>query len=153
MSSEAYALTGGLPGSLPGGHRGSMILYEFVPDNRVELVPPPHGQTHRGSMMSTGTRGSKVYSISEDNKYPGASLNGPPRGILAYAYDPEMDLAGGPVDDDDELHDSSVRNGRESTFGWRGVANIGVLVLIIGALLTLFVGYPVITFYRHSWKV
>ncbi|KAF9044091.1 glycoside hydrolase family 16 protein [Panaeolus papilionaceus] len=42
--------------------------------------------------------------------------------------------------------------GQRDHFPWRGVFNVSTLILLLMALLTLFVAYPVITFYRDQPK-
>jgi hypothetical protein len=50
-------------------------------------------------------------------------------------------------DEEDFLHDPSRKGGlggRKSTFPWRGIMNVSVLLGLILALLALFVFYPVL---------
>ncbi|KAH9927250.1 beta-glucan synthesis-associated [Fomitopsis serialis] len=57
---------------------------------------------------------------------------------------------------DDDFHqpdpdDRPRRINRDGPiFTWRGFVNVGFLVLVVGALLTLFAGYPIITYYREN---
>ncbi|KAF8152150.1 hypothetical protein B0H34DRAFT_723747, partial [Crassisporium funariophilum] len=72
------------------------------------------------------------------------------RGLVPYPYDPTFDDSE-PMDDEDRLHDPLGKGGfrgERSSFPWRGVLNVGVLVGLILALLCLFVFYPVLSFYR-----
>ncbi|TFK35297.1 beta-glucan synthesis-associated protein-domain-containing protein [Crucibulum laeve] len=51
------------------------------------------------------------------------------------------------------LHDPSEKGGLKGDkghFPWRGLLNVGVLLLLILGLLCLFVFYPVMTFYRDQ---
>lgn len=157
-SEETHALAGGglQTYSQAAEHRASMVLYRLADDsqdgfadNSQEAILPPrprHGP--RNSVWSTASGASTAWSISDDSKYPGGVLGGLPRGIVAYAYDPDDDLSSGPPDEDDALHDVSLRDKRGRAFGWRGVGNIGVLAVIIAALMALFVAYPILTYYR-----
>ncbi|KAJ7228320.1 concanavalin A-like lectin/glucanase, partial [Mycena pura] len=65
-------------------------------------------------------------------------------------------------DEEDFLHDPSLpgkgkdgyqaptRFKRRSSFPWRGVANISMLLLVILAILALFISYPVVSFLREN---
>jgi hypothetical protein len=62
---------------------------------------------------------------------------------VPYVYDPALDEPDedGPHDDpNDDTFNSSV-------FPVRGVLNVGVLLILILALLSLFIVYPVISYY------
>ncbi|KAF5393140.1 hypothetical protein D9757_001304 [Collybiopsis confluens] len=55
------------------------------------------------------------------------------------------------VENDDYLHNPDCKKGKgvdhdNRVFTSRGLANLGFLLLLCGALLTLFIGYPVATF-------
>ncbi|KIY66706.1 glycoside hydrolase family 16 protein [Cylindrobasidium torrendii FP15055 ss-10] len=74
-----------------------------------------------------------------------------------YSLPPDPQTWGAPVtsrfaEPDDALHNPTVRNGKIvddgnlSEFSSRGVANLGCLFLLGTGLLTLFVGYPIISF-------
>ncbi|KAK7062740.1 hypothetical protein VNI00_000228 [Paramarasmius palmivorus] len=87
-----------------------------------------------------------------------------PRGLIPYAYDPAADSLL-PDDEEDILHDPNAsaedekklyarggllyHNGkggdRDGNWSCRGFSNLGLLLLLILALITLFLGYPVIT--------
>lgn len=56
---------------------------------------------------------------------------------------------------DDALHNPEVRNGKyveHSSFSWskRAFYNVGCLVILCLAILTLFVGYPVMTYMQNT---
>ncbi|KAJ7229413.1 beta-glucan synthesis-associated protein-domain-containing protein [Mycena haematopus] len=135
--------------------RGSMILYRLADDADLDsgqLSPPRmFGNSNRNSMASVAS----VASESADSKYPSGLPS--PRGLVAYAYDPALDELD-PPDEEDWLHDPSVKGKdgyqpgrkyrRRWSFPWRGLANVGVLVLLVLALLALFVSYPVISYFR-----
>ncbi|ODN74370.1 hypothetical protein L202_06781 [Cryptococcus amylolentus CBS 6039] len=62
-------------------------------------------------------------------------------------------MTGGPEDDDwmhneDPAYDK--RHNRFNAFSTRGIANVGCLFLGVLALLTLFAGYPIITYYTSK---
>ncbi|KAK7054157.1 beta-glucan synthesis-associated protein-domain-containing protein [Favolaschia claudopus] len=132
--------------------RGSMILYRLAdePDRSSEMLAPPRalGAGNRDSVASVGS----LASFSADSKYP----SGLPasHGLVPYAYDPALDELD-PLDEEDDLHDPTFKNRQgystavkfkyQSSFPWRGVANVGVLILLVLALLALFISYPVIS--------
>ncbi|KAF8213898.1 beta-glucan synthesis-associated [Mycena galopus ATCC 62051] len=120
-----------------------MILYRLVDDKdpETDLLTPPRalGSGNRSSVASTASVASGLSA---------------PRGLVPYAYDPALD-EGDPLDEMDWLHDPAPKGkyrGRQfryrSAFPWRGLANVGVLILLVFALLALFVSYPVITYFR-----
>ncbi|KAJ6515518.1 beta-glucan synthesis-associated [Mycena sanguinolenta] len=135
--------------------RGSMILYRLADDDSDQLAPPRAlGASNRSSVASLAS----IASESGDSKYPSGMPS--PRGLVAYAYDPASDELDGP-DEEDWLHDPSVKGkdgyqvaGRKfrhrGSFPWRGVANVGVLIIVTLALLALFISYPVVSAIRGS---
>lgn len=112
------------------GQRGSMLLYRLASEDDQLLTAP----TKRFSIGS-----ESVFSF--DSKYPATA----PRGMVPYVYDPELDDTN--LDADDALHRIEDPNWRWS---WRGIANVGVLLVLIFALLSLFVLYPVLSFVRNN---
>ncbi|KAF8624603.1 hypothetical protein AX17_007096 [Amanita inopinata Kibby_2008] len=132
--------------------RGSMILYRLADDpatQRESLLPPKFAST-RNSVVSSS--GDSFVSLSSDSKYPSGLPHHNHRGLIPYEYDPAIDEMG-PTDDEDLLHDprSDAHFGNsKATFPWRGIFNVGVLVILIFGLLTLFVFYPVYSFYRNA---
>jgi hypothetical protein len=68
---------------------------------------------------------------------------------VPYAYDPAVD-ENEPPDAEDLLHEpgNDLKNG--TIFAWRGFLNVGVLALLILGLLSLFIFYPVLTFFRDN---
>ncbi|KAJ3494568.1 hypothetical protein NLJ89_g10781 [Agrocybe chaxingu] len=142
----------GLPHSI--GPRGSMILYRLADDGKEAreslLMPPKLFQNNRDSIASSS--GDSMISISSDSKYP----SGMPtvRGLVPYAYDPILDENEAP-DDEDLLHDPSRKGGMrgdKGAFPWRGIMNVGVIIILLLALLCLFIFYPVLSFYRDEAK-
>lgn len=105
------------------------------------LIPPSN---HRFSQFSARSRSdASLMSYSEDSKYPQAG--GAPRplsGLIAYAYDPLMDH-NAPDPEDELLLKSRGCN-------WRGVVNVGALLLIVTGVVMLFTFYPVITFFKSE---
>ena len=67
---------------------------------------------------------------------------------MPYAYDPDSDLKD-ETDEEDPLHTGDPDEKKLILCSLRGVLNVGVLVILIAALLTLFVCYPVLSFYRN----
>ncbi|KAI0266416.1 beta-glucan synthesis-associated [Gloeopeniophorella convolvens] len=128
--------------------RGSMILYRLTSsDEHGALLPPPSlSPDNRASLISTS--GESIWSLSSDSKYP----SGPPTsrgGLVPYAYDPELDDKE-PMDEEDLLHEPDSVDKSSSVIALRGVLNVGVLVLLIGALLALFIAYPVVTYVHNN---
>jgi hypothetical protein len=105
---------------------------------------------------------SSVVSFNSASKYPSGFESGfafPPkeRGLVAYAYDPSLDeLILAAPDDEDFLHDPSlpmrVTKRRGCQINWRGLGNVGLLILVIAALLALFVLYPVLAFLKNEGR-
>lgn len=143
-SEESQALTTPF-GSL--GQRGSMVLYRLAADDNANesLLPPKAFQQNRDSIASSS--GDSVFSLSSDSRFP----TGPPaqRGFVQYAYDPELEKDA-PDDDDDMLHKPEYGRGKRNYCSCRGLMNVSVLVILIGALLTLFVCYPLLDFFRNE---
>ncbi|KAF8886597.1 beta-glucan synthesis-associated protein-domain-containing protein [Gymnopilus junonius] len=142
--------------------------------SRDPLLLPPKipggGKGNRASFASSS--GESINSVAE-SKYPatvGTGTMSSVRGLIPYAYDPAVD-ENEPLDEEDLLHDpnphahlsskyrgivgSSEKPGRggkgggSGGFGWRGVFNIGMLILLVLGMMTLFVFYPVFSFYRE----
>ncbi|KAJ7068600.1 beta-glucan synthesis-associated [Mycena amicta] len=142
-----------------GSMRGSMILYRLAdePDRGSTVLAPPRalGGGNRESVASFAS----AASMPSDSKYPSGFAT--TRGLVPYAYDPASDELD-PLDDEDFLHDPSYKGGgkngyqgpsnfkRRNSFPWRGIANIGMLLLVIGAILALFISYPVVSFFREQ---
>ena len=122
------------------GQRGSMVLYRLANDDDPLL--PPKVLHNRDSVASSS--GDSIFSLSSDSKYPSGMVTGQ-RGFVPYAYDPELDMKEG-ADDDDYLHRPDYGEDKRALWSWRGILNISVLVILILALLTLFICYPVLDF-------
>jgi hypothetical protein len=113
------------------------------------LRPPSTAVNHRFSTMSsTGS----ILSFASDSKYPAYAQNNLSTGgfVEAFPYggvdSPDLyaPLDDGP-EDDDELHAPDPK-GHKDTVGLsgRGFFNVGMIVLVIGALLALFISYPIV---------
>ncbi|THH16891.1 hypothetical protein EW146_g3823 [Bondarzewia mesenterica] len=137
-----------LGSQLMSGQRGSMVLYRLATeDENGALLPPrPISANARDSVLSTS--GESVWSLSSDSKYPSGSLPNQ-RGLVPYVYDPSFDEKE-PMDDEDALHEPDAFEKASTIFTVRGFLNVGVLLLLILALLTLFIAYPVITYVRDT---
>ena len=125
--------------------RGSMVLYRLATDDNEMLMPPRSLPAARDSVASSS--GDSIFSLSSDSKYPSglAAGRGP---FVPYAFDPDLDMKD-EDGDEDFLHPD--RPERRIFFcSLRGLLNVGVLILLIGALLALFVCYPVLEFYRNN---
>jgi hypothetical protein len=129
---------------------GSMILYRLADDKTALL--PPRFTSARNSLISNS--GDSFLSFKSESKYPSALLHRTSHGIVPYEYDPTFDQLE-PPDDEDQLHDprSDIYLKADSaTLPWRGILNVGLLILIILGLLTLFIFYPVYTWYTQLSK-
>ena len=141
-SEESQALTSFA--NLHPGQRGSMVLYRLAGDDHGEYLLPPKALANRDSVASSS--GDSIFSLSSDSKYPSGM---PSRGaFVPYAYDPDTDLKD-EGDEEDPLHTGDPDDKRGTFCSIRGFLNVGVLVILILALLTLFVCYPVLNFYTN----
>ena len=127
-----------------------MILYRLADDKTALL--PPRFTSARNSLISNS--GDSFLSFKSDSKYPSALLHRTSHGIVPYEYDPTFDQLE-PPDDEDQLHDprsDTYLKADSATMPWRGILNVGLLILIILGLLTLFIFYPVYTWYTQLSK-
>ncbi|KAF8810897.1 beta-glucan synthesis-associated, partial [Phlegmacium glaucopus] len=143
---------------------GSMILYRLADDPRTayqkriiagttatnNLLPPPHFK-YRHSVESSAGDSILSLSFTADPNFalPNSSAIPPIssiRGLVPYLYDPSPDSSQ-PIDDEDRLHDPTIKPEKNS-FPWRGIGNISILLFLISASLCLFVFYPIWTFVR-----
>ena len=137
--------------TLADSRSGSMILYRLASEDTAAALPsPPPLHEPRASISSDA--GSSIMSLSYDSKYPAGSTASTLRGFVPYAYDPDLDEKDAGPEDDDYLYEPEF--GRDAKWwrliGWRGVFNIAMLFAVIGSLLTLFVCYPVFSFYHND---
>jgi beta-glucanase (GH16 family) len=70
-------------------------------------------------------------------------------GLVPYAWDPSADDQDD-VDEEDSLHAVESVDKPASLFNPRSVSNIGVLMLLVGCLLCLFIVLPVVTYVQNS---
>lgn len=73
--------------------------------------------------------------------------------VEAYPYHGESPDLYTPLDDgpedDDALHEPDPEGYKEKTgMSSRGFLNVGMIVLVIGALLALFISYPIVRYVR-----
>ncbi|EJF56767.1 beta-glucan synthesis-associated [Dichomitus squalens LYAD-421 SS1] len=124
-----------------------MVLYRLASDDDGgSLAPPKAFANNRDSVVSSS--GDSVFSLSSDSRFPtGQTTLG--RGFVPYAYDPDVEKDF-PDDDDDLLHTPEFGRDKHSYWSWRGILNIGVIILLLLALLTLFICYPLVDFYRNE---
>ncbi|KAK0212305.1 hypothetical protein DFS33DRAFT_1280579 [Desarmillaria ectypa] len=121
--------------------RSSMILYKLA-----DGTPPTRRfHPHRKSILSTS--GDSVLSLSSDSKYPSAPVGTRDRGLVAYAFDP---LAEDLIVDDDT--DETLDDAKVDRLSLRGIANVAALIFLLIGIISLFVVYPVVAFYKHSHK-
>lgn len=144
--------------TLSGGMRGSMVLYRLAdePDRTSGILSPPRilGSANRGSVASIASAAS---TPAGDSKYPSGLPS--TRGLVPYAYDPALDESD-PPDEEDFLHDPAYKGKdgyqaagkfkHRKSFPWRGLANVGLLILVVLALLALFISYPVVQFFKTA---
>jgi hypothetical protein len=117
-----------------------MILYRLAAEDNHGPLARPKPFPNRDSVFTTS--GDSIFSLSYDSKYPSGAWNA--RGALVpYVYDPALDEP----DEDDPLDDPNDDTFNSNVFPVRGILNVGVLLILILALLSLFIVYPVISYY------
>ena len=118
----------------------------------LSYIPNDHKFNPRGirdplslSPSHTGSAGSANSSATT------ATLDAANFFVNPYSWDTMDDKA----EPDDDLHNPEIETAVQKSrcggaMGERGVLNIGVLVLLVIALLSLFGGYPIVSYYeRH----
>jgi len=119
-----------------------MILYRLAADDERGALTPPRALPNRDSVFSTS--GDSIFSLSYDSKYP-SGTSGARGTLVPYVYDPGLDEP----EEDDPLHDPNDDSALNSSgFPLRGLINVGVLLILILALLSLFITYPVISYFQ-----
>ncbi|KAG7449902.1 uncharacterized protein BT62DRAFT_614132 [Guyanagaster necrorhizus] len=116
--------------------RDSTIAYRFAGDAPLTRRFP----RHRDSVLSL----YGVPVLASDSRYPFAAAGVRDCGLVAYTFDPlAADLV---VDDDDE----SLRGAKTDGLTPCGVVNVAMLALTMIALISLFVVYPVVSFFKDN---
>ena len=122
-----------------------MILYRLAAvDDMGALLPPRNTWHNRDSVASTSDQ--SLFSLSSDSKYP-SGIFAHSRGLVPYAYDPDTDNV---PEEDDYLHEPDLKDKGGSVWSGRGWLNIGALGILVLALLTLFICYPVLSYYQMN---
>lgn len=137
-----------LGSQFPTAQRGSMVLWGYASagDNQGVLLPPPSlADQQRGSFLSTGSRDS-MWTLSSDSKFPSAVMRG---GLVPYAWDPSADNQDD-VDEDDSLHAIESVDKPPTFLNPRSISNLGVLFILVGCLLGLFIALPVVTYVQNT---
>ncbi|KAI1921609.1 beta-glucan synthesis-associated protein [Ophidiomyces ophidiicola] len=131
---------------------------EYVENHRKDVVDAPSRSSRRTSWSSDGgSRNSRHYLESSllPSKLPSRAGSDDEEintqtVVEKFAILPDKDLIVYPhdVEKDDEMHnpDPSDKKRDCRIFTKRGMANVGFLALLCMGVLTLFIGYPVITF-------
>lgn len=138
LASEDSRVLSWSPSPSSASSRASMILYRVASKDDAVLLPPQFPGHHRSSTASSR---DSMISLSDDSKYPVASMMKQEHGLVPYAYDPALDDAD---NEQDALHDPKVVLKHEVGSPWRGIVNISGLVCLLLALLGLFIVYPVV---------
>lgn len=130
-------------------HRGSMVLWHFpMVDDQGALAPPPSlSPGLRETIVSTPTPSrDSMWTLSSDSKFPSSAMRG---GLIPYAWDPSADDEDD-ADENDSLHAIESVDKPISFLNPRSISNLGVLILLIGCLLALFIALPVVTYVHNA---
>ncbi|KAG7100302.1 hypothetical protein E1B28_002077 [Marasmius oreades] len=118
----------------------------FSPGDSTPVAPQENGLPH-AALFSRKSSSSSVTVAS----YPNA-----PRVFIPYEYDPSLDNQKAD-DDEDFLHDPKASQDLEksvprssSVLSWRGFKNIGLLVILVLGLLSLFLIYPIVKHFQDA---
>jgi len=130
-----------------------MVLWRLAPiplvDEQGVLLPPPAVSADPRRSLASEFSGESVWTLYSDSKYP----SGPPTmmrgGLVPYAWDPTLDDQDGP-EEDDPLHRPEFLDKPPPVLNHRSILNVGVLLLLVGSLLVLFIVYPVVTFIENG---
>ncbi|KAG8936064.1 hypothetical protein FRC02_004689 [Tulasnella sp. 418] len=116
----------------------------------LSMPNPPHNR------FSTLSSVGSVISLTSDSKYPSLYFpnSNTAGGFLPYSDNPHIDYASPHADPDDALHDPEQRyKEKHPFFNWRGLLNIAFVFGVICALVLLFAGYPVISYFTREHTV
>ncbi|KAG8899650.1 hypothetical protein FRB99_006518 [Tulasnella sp. 403] len=143
-ANERETIKGILSGAVGGG---------YGPYSPLRSSLTQQGNPHH--RISTLSSVGSVISLPTDSKYPSmyvpnsnTQLSG---GFFPYSDSPHIDY-GGPgltPEEDDALHDPNPRNKKDriAPLNWRGVMNLLFVFIIIAALVALFAGYPIVSYF------
>ncbi|QRV75384.1 glycoside hydrolase family 16 protein [Ceratobasidium sp. AG-Ba] len=142
-------------GSSDGDPRNTLNVLAYDRNTLyAPLRPPSTAVNHRFSTMSSA---GSILSFASDSKYPVYAQNNGSNGGFAEGYpyhgdSPDMwaPLDDGP-EDDDAMHEPDPKGHKEKLgLSGRGCFNVGMLLLVIGALLALFISYPIVHYVQHG---
>ncbi|KAF9534690.1 glycoside hydrolase family 16 protein [Crepidotus variabilis] len=130
-----------IPGSPAPGYSSTDSTKSALGASQLGFIRRESWQTLLDSPYGTGCRLSTLsekYSLSPDIRTWGADLS--------------IDL----VEADDHLHNppkqsEPTESGTRVLFSRRGLLNVGCILLMCSALLTLFIAYPILT-YPSNWN-
>ncbi|KAF5333605.1 hypothetical protein D9611_002501 [Ephemerocybe angulata] len=94
------------------------------------VVDSPYPQARANSVLNHSI--SEKYSLSPDIRSWGADLS------------PDL------VESDDVLHNPNQRDHSSGSWNYRGLTNVGCLLILALSILALFVGYPALSFVRQK---
>ncbi|KAH0839837.1 glycoside hydrolase family 16 protein [Lanmaoa asiatica] len=121
---------------------------------RSSLLTTPHFTTHA---LSPQSRVQSFASISsQESPYPVRRKSGIASISNRFHLPPDPRHWGSSLyadvkEPDDDLHNPDARDMRTwSHFAHRGFVNVGCLFLLVVGLVTLFAGYPMITYFNTS---
>lgn len=141
------------PGRTPASSlRGSRGGPRTATDN-LSLAPPSYNR------FSTGSSVGSVISFVSDSKYAASTSaflpvksDADPRAFFmsmvdssSYGAYERLEDSNHVADDDDFIHEPGQRNLKVQGSSWRGFFNVAVLILLLAAIVTLFAGYPLIS--------
>ena len=127
-----------------------MVLWRLASARDQGVLPPPMLTADKRTSFGPTASGESIWTHCSDSKYP----SGPPAavrgGLVPYAWDPSVDDDQDGADEED-LHHRPESADKPSAFqNARGIVNVGVLVLLIGGLLVLFIAFPVMSYMDDS---
>jgi len=117
-------------------------------DDQGALASPPSLTPGlRETIVSTPTLSrDSIWTLSSDSKFPSSAMRG---GLVPYAWDPSADDEDD-ADENDSLHALESVDKPISFLNPRSISNLGVLILLIGCLLALFIALPVVTYVHNA---
>ncbi|KAK1925290.1 beta-glucan synthesis-associated protein-domain-containing protein [Papiliotrema laurentii] len=126
----------------------------FAPQRGAQM--PPRGESQRALLPDRQQSNGRRYGPTASAAPIGSNaalLNSP-----SQTSKEQDEMAWGGFDHnnpeaDDFLHNPDPKRDRKADrgtiFTWRGLMNIGCLLVLVLCILTLFAGYPIITFYTQ----